>query len=409
MPHPVNDLVGPVHNSHLGTIKLCEQKFEYSFVQQIEAKRPSLPLSRGIWLHYMQEAQHLKWGWDADSLLEGLPEFIRIDEVGECPIIYDEHDKSSIFLVVPEIKEDTDNGIAGRDEVTYPLSARGMLDLLTEQVWSKLLPGEEERYSEGGYTLPEACRKILREYFYHYKNWPLPEDAVILGVEVEWKREHNGVEFEGKIDLVYYIPSLGLVVLRDWKTTKSPPDNEFKFMETQLNLYPWGLVPWLMEHGFEAKAATHSAVEFDYLLTKIPTVPKINKDGTVSVRKIATTKRTVIDMVKEEDLKWGMKDVEHFMANYSTGTEFFEQRMVPRNQKVIHRLLEENVETAKLMVPLLEAERKPIRHVGRHCTFMCDFLPLCKGELYGDDVRYMRKKHYQPRNYLAYDRDKDDE
>lgn len=406
MAHPVNELIGPVHNSHLSAIKQCEQKFDYSFNQQIEAKHPSLPLSRGIWLHYMLEAQHLRWGWEADTLLGGLPEFLKFDDIGECPIIYDEHDKSSTFVVVPELKEDRDKGIAARKEAVYPLSAKGVLDLLTEQVWSRLLPGEHDRYTEDDHTLPEACRRLLREYFYHYNKWPLPEGAKILGVEVNWQREHNGVEFEGKADLVY--ETNGLVVVRDWKTTKSAPDNEFKFMDSQLNLYPWGLTPWLMEQGYDVKKATHSAVEYDYIMTKLPTTPSLNKDGSVSKRKIATTRLTVMDFVKREGLMWKTQHLDHYLDNYTTGTQFFEQRLVPRNQRVIHRLLEENIATAERMLPILKSERVAIRTVGKHCTFMCDFLPLCKGELYGDDVRYIRKTEYQPRNYLAHDREKDD-
>lgn len=406
MAHPVNDLVGPVHNSHLGAIKQCEQKFHYSFNEQIEAKHPSLPLSRGIWLHYMLEAQHLRWGWEAGTLLDGLPESMRFDDLGECPIIYDEHDKSSVFVVVPELEEDKDAGVAAREESAYPLSAKGVLELLTDHVWGRLLQGEHDRYTEDDHTLPEACRRLLREYFYHYGSWPLPEGAKILGVEVEWQREHNDVVFEGKIDLIY--ESDGLIVVRDWKTTKSPPDNEFKFMDTQLNLYPWGITPWLIEHGIDPKRATHSAVEYDYLVTKLPTTPSLNKDGTVSKRKIATSKLTVMDFVKANNLKWRKSDLEHYLDNYTTGAVFFEQRLTPRNQRVIHRLLDEDVATANRMLPILTDERVPIRTVGRHCTFMCDFLPLCKGELFGDDVRYIRKTQYQPRNYLAHDRDKDE-
>lgn len=394
MSETINDIIGPVHNSHLSALKLCEQKFDYSFTQQIEAKRPSLPLSRGIWLHYMLGAQHLLWGWQAGTLLDGLPESFHIDEIGEVPIV-DADGVPVLEVVFPDRKE---------GPFTYPLSARGMLNLLKQHVWSRIFPKERDRYTDtDGVELPEACERILREYFYHYNKWPLPPDAKILGVEVDWQREHHDVMFEGRVDLVYTTGNL--IVVRDWKSTSSTPDNEFKFMESQLNLYPWGLVPWLMKHGIDAKRATHSAVEFDYLITKIPTEPKINLDGTVSKRKIATTELTVKDFVKREGLKWKKSDVQHYMDNYTTGANFFEQRLVPRNQRVIHRLLDENVVATHRMLPLLNAERVAVRSVGRHCTFMCDFLPLCKGELYGDDVRYMRKKHYQPRNYLAYDRE----
>lgn len=374
----LSELLGPVHNSHLVAARRCEKKFEYSYIRNIQAKRPSLPLARGIWIHYCLEAQYLRWGLEDKTLLT-FNNSINIDGVGKVLI-----DEDSKTLVVEDENE----------TFTYPLTASGMLELLTAHVWGRLFPQEHEKYTENGYTLPQAVEKILTEYFYFYRDEFINREFKVLLVEADWRRSYKDIEFEGRIDTVIEDKS-GLIVCRDWKSTKQEPSAEYKFMESQLHLYPWGVAPQLVEAGIPSDAVENMAVEFDYLSTVLPTKPSQNKNGALSVKKINTTYLTLMEALKEYGLKWSKTDIESFLdKNEKT---FFSRKRMPRNKRVVKNLLEENVSDARELERLLIGEKTPTRTVNKNCAWDCDFLPLCKADLYGQDVRNIMLKEFEAR------------
>ena len=380
MGSKANELVGPVHNTHLTTIRRCSKKFDYAFIQGIQPITPSLPLARGIWLHYCLQAQFLRWGIQDKTLLF-TPEDIHVDGLGKLAI-----DAKNLRMVGFE----DDN-----EPIFYDLSAAGMLKLLTEGIWEQLFPQEHEKYTEDGATLPEATRKILEEYFYYWKDKYTDRDFEILLVEHTWQREHKGVEFEGTLDYVIRHKSSGRIICGDWKSTKSEPDPEYKFMESQLNLYAWGIAPLLVELGVDRKAVENIAVEFDYLSTKLPTKPQQNQDGSLSKRKINTTYLTLTRALKEYGLKWSKEQVEEFLANNSR--EFFSCKPFPRSKRVVKTLLDENVADSELIVRATDTPKTITRTRTKNCKFDCDFLSLCKGELYGHNVSHIRKTEFEPR------------
>lgn len=380
MGQTVNDIIGPVHNSHLLAYRQCKQKFKYAFIEGIQPKTPSLPLARGIWLHYCLEAQFLRWGIQDGTLLQ-VPESTHVDGIGDVVI-----DAEKLLMGI-QVNEEY-------DFVTYQLSAAGMLTLLIEQVWSNLFTAEHEKYTEDGSTLPEATRIILEEYFYYHREKYNDRKFKILLVEVEWKRAHKYIEFEGRSDYVIE-DERGQIVCGDWKSTKSEPHPEYKFMESQLNLYPWGIAPMLVELGVDSKRVENMRVEFDYLSTKLPTVPSKNQDGTISKRKINTTYLTLTKALKEHKLKWTEEQVEDYLANNSR--EFFSVHPLPRSKRVIKKLLDENVLDSEDMLPLLQDPSRSTRTVTQQCNFRCDFMDLCKGELYDQNVSTLRKTKYEKR------------
>lgn len=379
----INNYIGAVHNSHLVAYRRCKKKYSYAYIENIQPKVPALPLARGIWIHYCLEAQFLKWGIEDGTLLQ-TPESIRVDGIGEVLIQRDS-------LMPIDLEEN----------VTYPLSAAGMLSLLTEHVWNRLFDAEHEKYTEDGHTLPEAVKRILEEYFYNYRNQFKARDFDILLVECDWKRAYQGVEFEGRLDYIIRMHDTGLIVCGDWKSTKQEPHAEYKFMESQLNLYPWGVAPYLVECGIPKEDVNNMAVEFDYLSTKLPTTPKQNKDGTLSKAKINTTYLTLTRALKDYGKKWSDDQIEDYLANNTR--EFFQRKRLPRNKKVVKTLLEENIYDADKMGDMhgdivnRNLPQAATRSQSLKCSWDCDFLDLCKGELYGQDVRYLRKTQYEAR------------
>lgn len=371
--------LGPIHNTHLNTIRHCERKFKYSFIDGIQIKQPSLPLARGSWLHYCLGAQFLRWGIEDKTLLD-IPDSMHVDDLGNILI-----DPKKLKLVI--LIEDEDTRF-------YDLSASGMLDLLIDEIYSRLFDAEKEKYVEEGVELPVAVEKILTEYFYNYRDkFKKSNRPEILLVEHSWSREYKGVPFEGRLD--YLIRDGNLLVCGDWKSTASTPHAEFKFMESQLHLYPWGLAPYLLEQGLEKKYVDNMAIEFDYLITKLPTVPSQNQDGTISKRKINTTYLTLVSALKDYEMKWSKERIERYLED--NGMDFFENKRLPRNKKVTQTILDEALLSAEVMDTLIQHPDRAIRSVDRSCSFKCEFLDLCKGELYGQNVSPLLKKNYEKR------------
>lgn len=378
--------LGPIHNSHLTAIRRCKRKFRYAFIEGIQPKMPALPLARGIWLHYCLEAQFLRWGIDDGTLLK-VPEYTNVDGVGKVTIT---HGGKAEPLLIVDLKEDNS------EFVTYPLSAKGMLQLLTEHVWNRLFDAEKEKYTEDGHGLPDACERILKEYFYFWKDYFQNREFEILLVEADWNREFEGREREGRIDYVLR-NKRGQIVVGDWKSTKREPHPEYKFMESQLHLYAWGVKPTLEELGVTAKELKGVIVEFDYLSTKLPTIPSLNKDGSVSKKKINTTYLTLVEFLKDNDITWWKpQDIEEFLAKNEK--EFFQRKTLPRSERVIDTLLNEDLADIEVIETIVTEPEKASRSVKYDCSFDCDFLPLCMGELYGQDVRYLRKSDYEARS-----------
>ena len=370
--------LGPLHNSHFTAIRRCKQKFKYAFVEGIQPKQPALPLARGIWIHYMEQAQFLKWGIEDKSLLE-VPDTINVDGVGEVTVAAYAPAKPSLIV----------------GDTTYPLSAKGMLQLLTEQVWSRLFDEEKEKYTEDGHTLPEACERILTEYFYYWRSYFTDRDFKVLLVEAAWSREYEGTVREGRIDYVLE-NKRGQIVVGDWKSTKKQPHPEYKFMESQLHLYAWGIVPLLEELKVDKKKLKNIVVEFDYLSTKLPTIPSRNQDGSVSKRKINTTRLTLINFLNENKLKWSDEQVEEYLDR--TERVFFERKLLPRNQKVTETLLNQDLADTKDILSVVTSPETASRTVTLNCDWDCDFIELCKNELYGNDVRHIRNSQFEARS-----------
>lgn len=427
---------GAVHYSELATVRRCPQKHKYAYVEGLRSKRGALNLKRGLWLHAMLQADALKRGLEHGSLLK-VPETINVPGIDE-PVIVERsgelirgHDRGTEFDLIAKVE----------------LSWKGMLELLEEHSDYALLPESviEERYTEGGQDLPTACRNIMRGYLWQYRD-VLPKRRPLL-VEVEWQRVLKDygpvdVDMEGRIDLVE-IDERGLVVLSDWKSTKSIPGQEFKLMESQRWIYLWGIEPILREHGIEVQA-----LALDYLVTSTPTKPTQNQpkkppktkskckncDGTgdidtggdpgyetktcpacegtgkrinmptpnelkgeLSTRAIKTTPLVYFEALREYGLE--MTDHHRQVINeLERDNAFFKRFVMPVNQKVLVTVLTETAQAAETAERFRRAPGLAYRNVDRSCTYACDFIDLCSAELYGNDADTVRARDFEKKD-----------
>lgn len=383
----------PFHYSELQAARRCPQKYFYGYLYEGVGLRritEALTLKRGLWLHAMLQADALKRGLEHGSLLE-TPE--TIDVPGRIPEKDGEVwlDAEGRALVL------ADEG-ARR---SYELSWRGMLELLTTETDWALLPDEvvSEHYTEGGQSLPEACRNVMRGYLWQYRN-VLPKRQPLL-VEKTWRRTNDAgpvpIEHEGRVDLVE-LDERGIPSLVDWKTTKAVPGQEFRLMESQRWLYVWGIEPIMQEHANRLdQDLSIRALVLDYLVTKTPTKPKQNKDGTLSKRAVQTTPLVYFEALKE----YGIELDEHHrevLEELERTNDFYRREMMPVNQKALTTVLLEAALSAQMAQGFREAPGTTYRNVDRSCTFMCDFLPLCQAELYGMDAQTIRDREYVSRS-----------
>lgn len=441
-----------IHHSGLASLKRCPMKFKYAYADKLERKREALPLKRGVWLHFMLQVDALRRGMEKGSLLE-VPEVIDVPG-GLLATVIPITDLAGGLQVLDE----------GERVAEYSLDWKGALALLEQQQWNYLPEEVKGELTEGGQDLPTACRNILRGYLWQHRA-VLEQERPLL-VEVEWERTDTSgahpVDYGGRIDLVLF-DAKGRLIVRDWKTTKSLPSPEYRLMERQRILYAWGIGPTLNQHGIERV----DGIELDYLVTKTATKPKQNQPtkpktrkakcpdcegsgtvrlgdeisedtgerlgedlaciacegegkrlpdqptpnelkGELSKAKIDTTPLVYFEALKEYGLE--LTDPHRAKINELAAANAFYRRFpIPVNIKMLNKTLGENAQVAAVGAQILQTPSLAYRVEDRSCNWTCDFVPLCMGELYGQDVSTIRKRDYQLRKALVDPLDNDDE
>lgn len=383
-------------NSTLRQLRKCEQAFKYHYVDLLESSSGSYAMERGSWFHHCLAAENIGIGLKEETLLE-VPTEIDLRMAG---------------VANPEVRSDCLR--LGQRE--FPLSAFGMLSLLTEFVYD-VLP-EEVR---GDKDLPGEIGDLLLRYFDHWNR-----DYEVLMVETRWNRKSDkGVWFTGALDLVKRTDR-GLVVISDTKTHAALPDAAYRLTDSQLHHYAWGIEEKLAEYGLTA-----AAVEFDYVVTKPPvevtwTLPKpppkrptktnpeqlskparltatVTKSTNIdswTLRKGFELKQAELDQtaLKEDVEPWEMLiDWEGFEAFYDKVKErekngespFFSRALMPRSSSVINTLLSEHHTTVARGRAILKGAA-PRHNVDFFGCRQCPYTEICVGELYGNDVFPLR-------------------
>lgn len=385
---------GPAHNSMLNTVKRCPQKYVYKYVWGFRKLTTSLPLTRGLWLHSMLQAEALRKGIEKGSLLE-IPYLIDVPGL-EAEIELD-HDNLELVRRSPAL--DVDTGLQTIAVDRWPLTAGGMLKLLTEEVYDNLPDEIHEDLVQDGVTLPEACKRIMRSYLWAYRTSLADEDPLL--VEYEFETEVDGHLYHGRIDLLFRDKD-GRIVLRDWKTSSSMPEGSvWKLTESQLHLYPVALEPHFPEH-------TADAVEFDFLLTKPPGQPATLKSGKLSR---ATKLMDPLSLKQAADAAGIGLDDEIYATDKKNPTSptlrekieeltdsspFYRRYRMPRSKKVTATIFEDNAKAIEFMDALHEDTSGAYRVTDRSCDYMCEFKDVCVAHLYDLDYGSVLNRDFEP-------------
>lgn len=311
--------------SELKTFQRCPKQWEYKYVDRLVPKKKSKPLFLGSWIHSALESYYTGGDW----------------RIGH-KLFLDEYNK-----------------------------------LFEEEREALEMQGKRR-----GKPLPQRVESIMKSYEFYYKDdgWEVVAIEQPFEVDTPLKIDGKTQRFQGIIDLV--IRDLeGRLWVVDHKTAGNIPEaTAFHAMDPQLMLYPWA--------AKQAWGWDVAGVYYNYVRSKAPSVPKINRDGSISKRKFASDYPTLYRFLKSNRLDPARyADVLRPLRRQSP---FLRRYRLPREGNVTKEILLDALSTAKR----IRTDVRRYRVITRDCSKMCPYHDLCRTELNGFDTRVMREQNF---------------
>jgi hypothetical protein len=270
--------------------------------------------------------------------------------------------------------------------------------------FNNLFLEEREYYGD----LPGMAERMMEGYLNHYKD--VEKDWEVLSNEQTYIGTFDGeYEFSFKPDLIIRDHSTPKpeVWIVDHKTVKSLPSSDWRMEDLQSTLYHWAIVQNtdLNPKGFL----------FNYIRRKAPTVPKVNKDGSISKARIDTDYFTMasflLDYYQVDSVNKLPKDYKVRLRNLKLDNRFLKRSKLIKPDVLVSRQLEEFGYTVQEMEvwheiagdnalnPANKDEDPWVRTMIPSCEWDCEYHDLCMVELLGQDSEFIRKRKYQPSKY----------
>lgn len=245
----------------------------------------------------------------------------------------------------------------------------------------------EEQRDELG-DLPTECARIMFSYLRYYKDDS--ERYMVVDTEVdEIVTLPNGLRINIIIDAILEDRHNGGLWLRDYKTRKSFEDAENMMIDPQLTLYYGG-----------AEMLGYSPLnggQYDEIRTKAPTIPNLNKDGSLSKRKdVDTDVYTYMRAIRRYGLDPSdYSEILTLIARRQKG-KFFRRTTIPQDPPVVRTTFREAVMTANSIIRA-EATGAFPRTFDKSCVWQCEFKDLCITQLYGGNIKPIIKQKFMVR------------
>lgn len=275
--------------------------------------------------------------------------------------------------------------------------------------FNQMFDEEKDFYGD----MPTEIGRIMKSYFWHYKNDPWKYHEVELELTAELP---NGVllriKFDGLIENQF---GLWLV---DHKTHKTLPNLEYRMLDTQSPIYIWV--------ARQNKIPVNGFI-WNYLRWKAPTIPELVYKNTPNPRLTKKAWDTDYPTLKRAIKEYGLdpddyrerldyyKSLRYVFGEPQTSS-FFRRDVFEKSPEMIDRVLKEAMRSAERMNNYDWSDPEAVeRTVGRHCQFMCSYTDLCTNELLGNNLRPLLRQNYEVGDPMAYyhdrvgDNDKGDE
>lgn len=260
--------------------------------------------------------------------------------------------------------------------------------------YAKLFREEQEIYG----TIIDDCRTIFAGYV---RYWSKQEATRFIHSEVQIRTELlPGLEFVGTIDKI--ADTQGRLWLTDHKTHKRIPDESGRLNDLQLLFYVWA---WNREHPDEEV----EGIMWDYIRTKVPTVPEVLKNGQLSKRaNIDTDHYTYLREIQRQGLD--PKDYAEILQDLkSKPNSFYKRIRLPiQRQEMVEQVVSDARVTARTIRALVDTPAALVRSLDRTCD-QCEFYSLCYAELRGLDANFVCKSEYTHRPEEKYSAEESDE
>jgi len=251
----------------------------------------------------------------------------------------------------------------------------------TAKVNKKLFADEREMYG----NIIEDIRVIMQNYFRIYTKKSLrfikhQGKAAEHALEVEIG---DGFLFVFRVDHFGRTEN-GLRWLVENKTFSKKPSEDQRWRDLQTCMYI---------RACEMLGIKHlNGVLWNYIKSKAPTRPEVLQDGVhLSKRKIDTLPETVMSVINEHGLKEKdcKEQLQHAKSNVSS---YFDRVITPVVPQVVDILFNEFLETC---IDIRDQHGEIIdRNIGQHCGW-CEFETLCRTELTGGDLDYVKEHEYE--------------
>jgi len=309
-------------HSELKTYERCPKQWSYKYLEELVPRKKARPLYFGNWVHRALESHYKQGDWRI-----GHQEYVA--------------DWNALF-----------------DEERTELRKRGR----------GMSP-----------PFPELVERIMKSYVWYYREegWTprVIEHEFRVPTPLLWKGKR--FIFKGIIDLIVE-DSEGYLWVVDHKTaTTIPEPTAFHAMDPQLMLYPWAAK---IDLGLDVMG-----VVYNYVKSKAPGIPRINRDGSVSRRRIVTDYPTLRRFLRSEGLDPALyADILRPLRRQSP---FLRRYRLPRETFVTREILTDALSVAKH----IQTDKRHYRVITRDCQRMCAYHDICRAELNGLDTAHMRK------------------
>lgn len=230
---------------------------------------------------------------------------------------------------------------------------------------------------------------IMSDYFDYWDSASPDKHLTALRRQGKAAEHEFNIELVGGIFVTGKLDGLSLTgekkkCLRETKTFRNMPTDDHRWRNVQTNLYYWAC---------ERLGIQLDRLCWDYIRSKPPSVPKINKDGKLSLKRLDTLPTALSTFAKEQKIKQlpslMVKTAEANRKNY------FTRIFTSPRPKTIAFIVKDFTETA---IEIAEKHGKvKARTIERHCEW-CEFEPLCRAELTGADADFIKRKEYVSRD-----------
>ena len=290
-----------------------------------------------------------------------------------------------------------------RKEISRPLTFGGLvhdaIDLKVSgknpfRMFNKIRKTAGDLFKEERDTfldIVDDAEVIIAEYFDYYANDDVKR-LRINGKVAEHKFEielEPGILMTGKMDGIVETKN-GRKWVEEHKTFSNMPSIDDRWRNLQTAVY------------FKVAEALNvgkiDGVFWDYIWSKRPTLPSVNKDGSISKKRIVTLPSALEAWatgagVKLERIK---RQIEVAVENRKL---YFQRTITPLNKTVRNELFEDFKVSAREIAEHDPNTRCP-KTIDRHCMW-CDFEKICRAELTGSDVDFIKQKEFVKDDYQA--------